>query len=176
MGAWSEMIVKQSKDSLYSILCSSGRQWSIGVTGKIFLLKQNQMTKYREKHNEGKLVLVACRTREQNAERDRMKEKSSWPPAEPDDNIHRDRMKEKSSWLPAEPETKCRERPDEGKIVLIAGRTRWQNAGQRSDEGKIALAACRNQRIKYRERLDEEKSPWLPSEPDDKMQDKYRMM
>ena len=47
-------------------------------------------------------------------------------PAEPDDNIHRDRMKEKSSWLPAEPETKCRERPDEGKIVLIAGRTRWQ--------------------------------------------------
>ena len=35
MGAWWEIILKQSKDNLYSILCSVGsqwREWSIGVT------------------------------------------------------------------------------------------------------------------------------------------------
>ena len=35
MGAWWEMILKQSKDNLFSILCSIGsqwREWSIGVT------------------------------------------------------------------------------------------------------------------------------------------------
>ena len=189
MGAWSEMILKQSKDSVYSILCSSGSQWSIGVTGKIFLLKQVHMTKYKERHNEGKVVLVACRTRGQNVERDRMKEKSSWLPAEPDDNIQdRDRMKEKSSWLPAEPEDKIhREHMRENRPGYFQNQMTKYRTDQMKEklswlpaepEDKIHRDQMRKNRpgylqskmTKYRTDQMKEKSSWLPAEPDDKMQ------
>ena len=48
MGAWWEMILKQSKDKLHSILCSIGsqwREWSIGVTG--FHNPPNSVMDYR---------------------------------------------------------------------------------------------------------------------------------